>query len=425
MIGKFYLWHKKEIIRITKIIVAVIIIIIVMERLYNNLDVFQTEAMDAEYYGILDAGFTKEEKYKEFEYLYEFLEENYPFFKVNERLNKVNWLENKSKYKRILRNAKGDAEYLVAVGKILNDLHDSNTYVLTGDTYRRFYMYHYPNLTKVLNNPRAYARYNFNGDINNVVFDQENDLIYHQGNVLETKIISEGEIAYLRIKAMAYNKVDEDYAVIKDFLHSIKDYKKLIIDIRGNVGGVDDYWINLVKLLTKDTLRKEYYSFFKQNKKSILDDYQIQDIKTINNLDEVLLERFPKEIKEDFNFYKRNELTISPDSSIDFSGKVYLIVDEEVTSEAEKFAAFAKDTNFATLVGERTGGGMTFEEVPMVSLPYGGFIIRYSRELVMNSDGTINMEAKTLPDIIVEDCDIKANIIEDECIKAILQLSTK
>lgn len=423
MIGKFFLWHKKEIIRITKIIIALIIVIIVMERLYNNLDVFQTEAMEADYYGILDARFTKNEKYKEFEYLYEFFEENYPFFKVNERLNKDNWLKNKNKYKRILRNAKGDAEYLVAVSNILSDLHDSNTYVLTGDTYRRFYMYYYPNLTKPLNNPRAYARYNFSGDIDSIVLDENNDLIFHQGPVFESKVIIEGSIAYMRIEAMAYNRIQEDYESIKEFLESITGYEKLIIDIRGNTGGEDEYWMNIMKLLTKDTLNKEYYSFFRQNKKSILDDYQIENIATINNLDNEVLGRFPQEIKDDFNFFKKNEITISPDSNVDFTGKIYLFVDEKVSNGAEKFAAFAKDTNFAILVGNKTGGGMTFEEVPMVSMPYGGFIIHYSRELVMNSDGTINMEAKTTPHILIENSEIKDDLMEDECIKAVIQNS--
>lgn len=90
---------------------------------------------------------------------------------------------------------------------------------------------------------------------------------------------------------------------------------------------------------------------------------------------------------------------------------MYLLVDGEVFGSAEKFAAFAKDTGFATLVGETTGGGMSFEEIPITNIPYGGFIISYSREMVLNSDGTVNMETGTTPDV---------DMVKDKCIQAVI-----
>lgn len=39
----------------------------------------------------------------------------------------------------------------------------------------------------------------------------------------------------------------------------------------------------------------------------------------------------------------------------------------------------------------------------LIYLPNIKFVFRYSRELSLNADGTINMETKTVPHIIVED----------------------
>lgn len=420
MIGKFILWHKKVIKRIAIITLVIIIFLIVAERIYNSMPKFQTKAEDAEYYGILDAGFTTSEKYKEFEYLYEFLEDNYPFFTVNKRVNKIDWLKNKSQYKRKLRNAKGDAEYLVALNDILGDLNDNNTYVLTSDTYKRNYMYHYSRQLKALNNMRSMARYNFNGDINNIELDPNNNLIYHNGPVLETEVLIENELAYMKIKAMAYNKIEEDYPKIKEFFKKVENYYKIIIDIRGNAGGSDEYWKQIVELLINEEHSASYYSFFKQNLKSTLDDYLITNIRTIKDLDDPILGKFPKEIAAEFNFYKINTLKINPNQEVNFKGKIYLLVDGEVSSSAEKFAAFAKDTSFATLVGETTGGGMSFEEIPMISMPYGGFVINYSREMAMNSDGSINMETKTTPHIVVEDTIPDEDFNKDKCIQTVI-----
>lgn len=405
-----------------KIIITllIIIVLIVPQRLYNSKSEFQTTAEDASYYGILDAGFTYKEKLKEFKFLYEILEENYPFFKVNKRLNNIDWLANKSKYKRILRNTKNDAEYLVALNNILKDLNDNNTYILTGDTYRRYYKHYYPERREVLNYSRSIARYNFDGDIRNIEFDPNNNLIFHNGPVLETKVLIENELAYMKIEAMSYYHIAEDYPKIKSFLKEVEGYNKLIIDIRGNSGECDEYWEKVLELLIDDVHSAEYYSFFRQHYKSTLDNFKIPNINSIRDLDEKILEKFPSEIKTDFNYYKVNSIEINPSSDLNFAGKVYLLVDREVSSSAEKFAAFAKDTGFATLVGENTGGGMTFEEIPMVNMPYGGFIINYSRELVMNSDGTINMETKTIPNIVVDDSTPDEDFNKDKCVQAVI-----
>lgn len=245
---------------------------------------------------------------------------------------------------------------------------------------------------------------------------------------LETKVLKEDELAYMKIKAMASSIISEqDYRKMKEFLKDIEGYDKLIIDIRGNRGGMDRYWENVVQLLIDEPLVATYYSFFKDGDREKDDPFRVQGISAITDLNEKILGILPQEVKDDFNFYNNysirlNPWSISPDPSeqINFTGKIYLLVDSDVFSSAEKFASFAKDTGFATLVGEATGGDRVFEHIPVFSLPNTGFVIRYSRELSMNADGTINMETKTTPHIQVnstpnEDYD------KDECIQAVIK----
>ena len=408
---------RRIIIRILLIIFAVII----GERIYNSRDEFQTEALDAEDYGILDAGFTSSEKIREFKFICQLLEENYPFFKVNERVNGIDWFENIGKYKRILRNTKGDGEYFVALNNILKDLNDRNTFILTGDEYRLYYKYYFPDKREILHYERSLGRYMFDGQLDNIEVDPKKHPLFYEGPVLETKVLVEDEIAYMRILAMSNYRIEEDYEKIKSFLKEVEDYDKLIVDIRGNAGGSDEYWQRIVELLIDEGHSAEYYSFFKQKAKTAQDPFLVSGLTTIEFLDDKILASFPEEVRTDFKYYKLNRIKIDPKEDVNFKGKIYLLVDEEVYGSAEKFAAFAKDTGFATLVGKNTGGGMTFEEVPIQNMPYGGFIISYSRELVLNSDGTINMETGTSPHILVDNTTYNKNMEKDKCIQAAIE----
>lgn len=422
---------RKQERRFIAAIVLIVLLLFMLERVYNNRDEFQVVAKDESYYGIVEAKLLTKEKMQDFEYLYDVLEENYPFFKVNERLYGIDWLGNKRKYKRLIRNTKSDAEFLVAMERILGDLNDNHVSILDGEDFRRFYKSYYLSLAETGNfrdffwhdtfsSPYVMYRYQFDGNINDVKLYKE--------PVLETNVLIEDKLAYMRIKKMAsFDTAKEDYKKIKEFLKEIEDYPKLIIDIRGNDGGENDYWIDMVKLLADKPLSVEYYSFFKSGHRYKHDPYRVEGLTTIKQLDEKVLAQFPEEVKRDFNYYKTYSIQIEPadidhnlDDKIDFRGKIYLLVDRNVYGAAENFAAFAKDTGFATLVGEPTGGGKVFESIPIVFLPNSKFAIRYSRELGLNKDGTINMETKTIPHIQV-DATYYEDFNKDKCVQEVIK----
>lgn len=417
---------KRQKRRLLITIFTISLIIFTAERAYNSREIFQVKAKDASHYGVVEAMLTTREKLKDFDHLYRVLEENYPFFETNQEENKLDWFKNKRKYKRLIRNTKSDADFYLAMKRILGDLNDFHVDILNGKEFKELYKTYYLESAQdgsledlawfeVFSSPFVMFRYQFDGKIDHI------DL-YKEGN-LETKILKEDEVAYMKIGEMVdLDLVDRDLEGIEDFLKQVRDYEKLIIDIRGNKGGQSLYWERLVGLLTKESLNKDYYSFFKRGHRQKLDPYRVENIDSIRNLEDNILKKLPREIVENFDFYKLQNISIkplNPSKDTSFQGKIYLLVDGGVFAEAEAFANFAKATGFATLVGEPTGGGMTFEKVPIVFLPTSKFAIKYSREIVFNKD-SLKLETKTQPDILV-DSTPHHDIKKDLCIQAVIK----
>lgn len=391
-------------------------------RAYNNRDEVTVVAKGASEYGIVEAKVDMVYKLEDLDTLYEIIERNYPFFDFSKRLNNKDWFDNKRVHKRLIKNTKNDAEFYLAIERILGEINDPNVRILSGYDYKWNYKNTYEHLLEVddlnnfglygaLRNPTVMYRYLFDGIEGIELYSQDN---------LETKVLIENELAYIRIEAMAgYDLLESDYNKIKLFLKDVEDYSKLIIDIRGNIGGKDEYWMELVGLLTDQPLEAQYYSFFKDGHRLEGDAYKVEGVTTIADLDEGILKDLPEELGKDFNFYKINNIKIDPLGEVNFKGKVYLLVDGKVNLQAENFASFAKDTGFATLVGEATGGNKVFENIPIVFLRNTKFAITYPRELVINSERKINMEMKTIPDIEV-DPRVDEDFNKDKAIQAVI-----
>ncbi|MBZ2174707.1 hypothetical protein K8M07_05535 [Schnuerera sp. xch1] len=61
------------------------------------------------------------------------------------------------------------------------------------------------------------------------------------------------------------------------------------------------------------------------------------------------------------------------------------------------------------------------EKIPLYYLYNSKFVVRYSRELGINADGTINMKTKIIPHIHVEDPTPHEDFNKDQCIQAVIK----
>ncbi|MDT9335039.1 S41 family peptidase [Clostridium perfringens] len=381
---------------------------------------------------------TEEQKIEDFNYLYKTIEENYPFLETNKRLNNVEWLSKKEEYLQRVKNTNSDIEFLITLNSILSELNNGHTHMITNSRQfrdlREIYSMNKGWQKKVqlpvLNNKKALARYNINKNEKIQVLNQEKNENTEGIKNASTKDIVEGKIGYIYIPQMiSYYNIGNDIELIDEYLNNIKEYQALIIDIRGNGGGDSYYWISyLVPKLIDKVYENTTYSFWKDGE--IINNY-LKKAKVkystgfgeVKDLDTTKLVNLPVEVKEDFKCYSKNTMEISPsEDSIKFKGNIYMLVDKGVYSSSEAFASFAKQTGFATLIGERTGGDGIGSDPLLHMLPNSGYIFRFSKDMGTTDDGTSNEEFKTEPDYEIQYAGKTGNFENDYCIKKVLEL---
>lgn len=352
---------------------------------------------------------TEKQKLEDFQYMYSILKENYPFFEVNKRLSGVDFLAKKEEYIKRIKETYTDKEFYDALAGILNDLHNGHINMFNGDTYVMYKTLYkdFPGGARwyqELNKKVAIDRYK-----KDTTTSQSNNAPSMESYVIpnnyETSIIEKGEVAYLRIGSLNSSNVDEDMKGIKPFLREVKDYKTLIIDIRGNGGGDSRYWSdNLVPMLISKPYTDIQYFVYRGGKfqekfikSKINKDFSSLD--KVSDIDKEGLKNAPPELKKEFNYYEKIQWTINPKDSIGFTGKIFLIVDNKVFSSSEMLAVFCKDTGFATIVGEKTGGDGIGNDPLLCTLPNSGYVFRFPHVLGLHMDGTCDEEFKIAPDI--------------------------
>lgn len=208
---------------------------------------------------------TVEQRLEDFDYMWKIIEENYPFLEVNKRLNGEDWLANKEEYRNKIAAVKTDDEFLRRMRFVLSRLNNGHTNFIAKEEYPWFlntYVqagFGYEPWINVFQQPNVLARYNQKPladqqSSNDIVNDMNSGEAGSQpgktsGNVKKV-IIEPDQIAYLGMRSFGGNLMEMDCAEIRDFLKQVKDYKTLILDIRGNGGGNSNYWrINMVPLL--------------------------------------------------------------------------------------------------------------------------------------------------------------------------------
>lgn len=373
---------------------------------------------------------TQKEKLDDFEYMYMILKENYPYFEVNKREYRIDWLAKKSEYISKIKSTTNDEDFFNALQSILSELNnyhvsmlDKNFYLYAKNVFEENSKLYEPWL-KQFNNPKAIARYSNISETENNLKPSSNYII---PNNVKTNILEKDKVAYLSIHSFNTFNIDGDMKIIKSYLKDIKNYKALIIDIRNNGGGDSRYWANnIVPMLINKTIDYTEYtayrggSFVEQFIKCRRD-FGYDKLEPISNINKENLKNLPPELKKDFKYYSKDIVHYKPENSVGFKGKIYVLINSNVFSSSEAFAVFAKSTDFATLVGERTGGDGIGSDPAFCVLPNSGYIFNFSEQMGLTADGTCNFEYKTEPDIMAS-AKMDSNISNDELVQYVLKL---
>ncbi|WP_250676000.1 S41 family peptidase [Paraclostridium ghonii] len=362
------------------------------------------------------------EKVSDFKYMYNTIKGGYPYLDVNDRSNNINWLENKDKYIKRIKNTKNDEEFIKEISDILSELNNRHTEVV--DNKKRYEMF-----------KKAYSKNNWYDFLNDkkVIdrYDSMNSNIkMFEGIRLKKELILKDvlkdSVGYIYLPSMASRNgsMEKDLNMIGDYINTLDNYKALIIDIRGNIGGSDSYWQEIVSKLINDDITVNGYRVYRTNSKLIKDYTDLRNIKleSIEKLPQNIKKNAPKEVFENFSDFENTFYTIKANNNCKFKGNIYLLTDEKVYSSSEFFAMFCKETKFATLIGQTTGGDGGGLDPVLFKLENSGLIVRMASGMYLNKDGICDEEVKTIPDFKVNDCERTKNFEDDNCIKRVLEL---
>jgi len=229
-------------------------------------------------------------------------------------------------------------------------------------------------------------------------------------------ILEEGRIAYLRIPTFmpAIERTHTEYAAFVRFFRTIQNYDHLIIDIRKNLGGHTSMWYaEILYVLWPDM---EYvpnmplYAFyvdsdlgrvfadanglwFDENSFFIFEDDYIHS-SSLPYFNESDMLHFTPGTRVNINLeaHRRHPFI----ARRPFAGEIWLLTCSINYSSAEMFSRHAKHMNFATLVGERTGGGHTNGRM-FFELPNTGIIVTWDIDYLTDTYGRSLEEFPTTP----------------------------
>ena len=248
--------------------------------------------------------------------------------------------------------------------------------------------------------PEALWFYNFNPeDIDASDFSLlEAVLPAIDGNITTTSIEA-GTIAYLRIGSWLSNPL-LDSEILFPFFESIQDYQHLIIDVRGNSGGLPHYVTDFViGMLIDEPLDFVFTEFIAGGAYAlaVIEDHLDSSISfgaTAQGLVPAAdfiaangLGLFELSDLAYMEYVVEWKLRVNPAvNNTPFAGEIWVLTDFYSASASEFFAHIAINTGFATVVGEPTMG-VTGASTIYVVLPQTGILFRVDVASLVDAQG--------------------------------------
>ena len=354
--------------------------------------------------------FTAEQKEQDFEYLYQTLKENYPYFGVLQRQIGRDWLANHDRYLQMVRESTDDKSFVGVLQSVMRELSNGHAYVIGPDRFDLMSkVYHEAAASPGKENKRyrhwaavydrAKPHYDYLRELYGMkpVTGQpqgEGDSGYDPSKNVSLSMLGGGKIGVLTINS--FMNPSGDSALLMTLLDSVQSCQHLIIDLRKNGGGNDQYWDQNImpRLISRS---------YEWNAPSVLRRGPLSNTfyeKKFHSFDKVAgLPGLPPEVTPEDFAVVMDKKAVRPKGKRRFNGKVWLFVGPGVFSSSESFSAFTKATGWATVAGTRTGGdGVGVDPIPMM-LPGSGILVLFPAWGGLNPDGSFNFEARTTPDV--------------------------
>ena len=383
-------------------------------------------------------GLTTEEKLEDFDFLYQTLKENYPYWNLAERTQNIDLEEQYRICREKIKNSETDmqlftniqgfvgpcggighlqlvvenwaddysnldgiSEDLLPLMRKISDAYANDTSVAAYEKIEKSFQnawkkveayYEEQGMSDLLQpDPGSMAQEDETGDTILLDSGETDNLLYG--------IIEEGKTAYIKIRFFDMDYYEEDSKILTGLYEKYSDYENVIFDLTDNGGGGMPYFDDLIMAPNIDhTCTADTYQFVKNgsyNRKFM----DFSEYKPVSEVPE--LPRLNQEDLSGLDLFVADTYKVEPSGEKKaLKGKLWMLVNENVYSSSEYAAMFTKATGFATLVGRTTGGdGIGSEPLPIV-LKNSGLIVRYSPVYGTTPDGAGSEEFGTEPDIL-------------------------
>ena len=380
--------------------------------------------------------FNQEQALEDYDYMWEVLEANFPHFNVASRKYGTNYIEVKNRYRKYIEENK-NIDFITFNNLIYRCLYEFRGVGHLAPLSYPLYSMLYTTSVEVNNDASISESY---GDFFKYafeIFNNERSVLtykYLSGRTLkdvwltktflsgDSKATTNGPSKNLEFKTLAsgvpyvciYNffqeNVEKDREALLAFFEANADKDAIVIDMTRNGGGSDFYWAqNLVSPnIEERAVVDKYYVLFKntEHTKKIFDLFGL-DVGTdiFYKADYPNIAAFSKVDEADIAplelFLERPQFNPEPLSAQKiFKGKIYVLTNQSVGSAGEGFAAYCKQTGFATLVGSETQGNAPGLNPVYFTMPNSGLMFTFQIDYKIDADGVCDTEFGTQPDIL-------------------------
>lgn len=352
---------------------------------------------------------TKKYMYEDYDAFWKNAEENYPFWRVAEETTGNDLEEIKTEYRKKIEEIENDWQFhdlimecIEAFGGAghMQPFSRENCCAIMAEIALGYEEPpHVQYIIQRMNSEKSQVFYQYDKEKDTRKLEESMEKIEAGGENFTYTEYKDEKTAVLQIPE--FMDVQVNVPRLKECFQKMEQagIENAVLDIRGNGGGSDDYWINgiVAPNLTK-TSGVDYYCLYKgeESKK------YAAVCRGIEKVDKSEISNLPKLNREDYESAEcvgKNRMEIQGTDSPLFTGRFFVLTDGYNYSSSESFVRFCKETGFATLIGETTGGDGAGYNPLIFSLPNSGICYRFSAFNFINPDGSNNEECGTEPDI--------------------------